>query len=390
MTERIRIVHLVSLGYFGGVERIVNDIILNNNLPDNYIINTDDDLSEKLAKYDNVIIPGKTLCRKLPVALPVFLRRKLLWRKINNLNPDYVIIWNQVISLTGRGTGSKVIYYDHGAVWELANRKKTQWFFQQVDGCICASRASAKMLHQRFAPGGKIRVVMNGVTFSSVPVMTRRYRSGGIVAGCAARITPVKALGLIPLIVEEMRRRKLAIKFIIAGETRSGEEEQRKLQLLISRKQLSGSIELRGFTDNMPEFYQQLDVYISTSAHETCSLSCIEAMSFGVPVIAANIDGQGEIIEHGVTGFCLAASITPEEYCQRTGMSVPFGQQVYYPLTDSFDRSCMLDPCQVADSIIKICADEGNNFRTNSLVRARAHFTADRFRDRLMETIKMF
>ncbi|MDA6076550.1 glycosyltransferase [Edwardsiella anguillarum] len=60
-----------------------------------------------------------------------------------------------------------------------------------------------------------------------------------------------------------------------------------------------------------------MDIYISTSAHETCSLSCIEAMSFGIPIISANIDGQPEIISNGHTGFCIAPTMSMEDYCKK-------------------------------------------------------------------------
>ena len=52
-------------------------------------------------------------------------------------------------------------------------------------------------------------------------------------------------------------------------------------------------------------FYKNLDVYVNTSIHEGIPMSVLEAMSYGLPVVAANVGGLPEIIKNGVNGFLI-------------------------------------------------------------------------------------
>jgi N-acetyl-alpha-D-glucosaminyl L-malate synthase BshA len=45
------------------------------------------------------------------------------------------------------------------------------------------------------------------------------------------------------------------------------------------------------------------DVFLLPSEHESFGLAALEAMSCGVPVVASNVGGLSEVIEHGETGF---------------------------------------------------------------------------------------
>ena len=45
------------------------------------------------------------------------------------------------------------------------------------------------------------------------------------------------------------------------------------------------------------------DLFLLPSAQESFGLAALEAMACEVPVIASNVGGLPEIIEHGVTGF---------------------------------------------------------------------------------------
>ena len=45
------------------------------------------------------------------------------------------------------------------------------------------------------------------------------------------------------------------------------------------------------------------DLFLLPSAQESFGLAALEAMACEVPVIASNVGGLPEIIEHGVTGY---------------------------------------------------------------------------------------
>ena len=55
----------------------------------------------------------------------------------------------------------------------------------------------------------------------------------------------------------------------------------------------------------MPLIYKQADVFILSSLWEGSSLSLLEAMASGMPVIASKYSCAPEVVEEGVEGFVI-------------------------------------------------------------------------------------
>ncbi len=62
-------------------------------------------------------------------------------------------------------------------------------------------------------------------------------------------------------------------------------------------------------------YYQShhADVFVNTSSSEGLPVSIMEACSFGIPIIATDVGGTGEIVRSGETGFLVDADISPDE-----------------------------------------------------------------------------
>ncbi|ACY82926.1 glycosyltransferase [Edwardsiella piscicida] len=380
------IVHLVNLRDFGGVERLILDYVINGKEHNWVIINTANSLNKRFNEHANSIIFCNRAIQSAAIQIPSFIRKKALWNKIKKINPSHVVIWNQIVSLEDKPDSIKAIYYDHGAVWEVEKNKKTIDFFKRIDGCICVSQASKKILENKFEHRCDISVILNRTSVESRDSIIADEKKKTFTIGCAARFSPLKALGLLPLIAEETALRGFNFNFIIAG---TGEEES-ALASLIDKKNLKKSIKTIGFLDNLNDFYKHIDVYISTSAHETCSLSCIEAMSFGIPIISANIDGQPEIISNGHTGFCISPTLSMEDYCKKTGMSLPFQKDIYYPENDTIGPPRLLSPKDAADKIIEIYLHGVDDYKKNSRHRAKELFDDKTFEENLIKIVRNF
>jgi sugar transferase (PEP-CTERM/EpsH1 system associated) len=58
-----------------------------------------------------------------------------------------------------------------------------------------------------------------------------------------------------------------------------------------------------GERDDIPEMLQGLDLFLLPSLREGISNTILEAMATGLPVIATNVGGNPELVEHGKTGM---------------------------------------------------------------------------------------
>jgi glycosyltransferase involved in cell wall biosynthesis len=146
-------------------------------------------------------------------------------------------------------------------------------------------------------PPKKISVIHNG-TEADCSVHINKQRDFFVI-GSAGRFFPVKDYRLMVEIAMEMNKIRSKTRFELAGDG-----PQRDLILdLIRRYHLEEKFILRGYMENMAEFYGGIDLYINTSLHEGLPMSVLEAMAHGIPVIVPDTGGMSEIITNGVEGY---------------------------------------------------------------------------------------
>jgi glycosyltransferase involved in cell wall biosynthesis len=61
-----------------------------------------------------------------------------------------------------------------------------------------------------------------------------------------------------------------------------------------------------GWVDNIADYYAMMDIFVFPSRYEALGSSLLEAMSFGVPVVATIAGGIPEIVRDGTEGFLVA------------------------------------------------------------------------------------
>lgn len=75
------------------------------------------------------------------------------------------------------------------------------------------------------------------------------------------------------------------------------------LKSQIADLDLSEEVHFWGNREDVPELLAQSDVFILPSRYEGLPLSLLEAMAARLPVIASNISGSAELVEHGKNGL---------------------------------------------------------------------------------------
>ena len=124
--------------------------------------------------------------------------------------------------------------------------------------------------------------------------------------------TPKLTDALMVEIAREVSQRLTNALFVLAGEGPG----LHHLRQLVQQYGLEQGFQLPGFVQDMDTFYRSLHLYLNTSFHEGIPMSILEAMAYGLPVIAPKIGGLTEIITNGVDGY-LVEGRNPRDFAER-------------------------------------------------------------------------
>jgi len=90
---------------------------------------------------------------------------------------------------------------------------------------------------------------------------------------------------------------------VIGGEAWYEPETARDLPRLAHRLGVADDVIFTGFRRDVPDLMHTMDVFVHPALDEGFGLVVCEAMNVGTPVVAFNVDGVAEIIEHGISGL---------------------------------------------------------------------------------------
>lgn len=119
------------------------------------------------------------------------------------------------------------------------------------------------------------------------------------VIGSVGRLSTQKSPSDFVRVAEAVHRSKPDAHFVWVGDGPL-EEEVRELSTAL---QLDSTIHWLGQRSNVHQLLHLFDCLILTSRWEGFPLVVLEAMAAGVPVVATDIMGTRELIEHGVNGW---------------------------------------------------------------------------------------
>jgi glycosyltransferase involved in cell wall biosynthesis len=182
-------------------------------------------------------------------------------------------------------------------------------------------------IHKWSARGDRVEVINNGIdTDRFSPASVPSANAVGQI-GMASRLTPHRDhRGLIEA-MSMLQDRELTLCIAGAGETEAF------LKQTIHERGLEDRIKMVGLLDEdrIILFLRQLSVYVHASAFETMSTSIMQAMAVGLPIVAYDVPGVNNLIEHERTGILVpphnAASLSraisllldDQELAQRLG-----------------------------------------------------------------------
>ncbi|MBA2883000.1 glycosyltransferase involved in cell wall biosynthesis [Desulfosalsimonas propionicica] len=122
-----------------------------------------------------------------------------------------------------------------------------------------------------------------------------------VLIGAVGNIRPAKGYDNFLRAARIIHSRHPECRFVVAGQG-SGALYDSLLEL---RRELGleGIFYFIGFRENPPAVLNNLDIFVLPSVSEGFSISTIEAMACGVPVVVTRSGGPEEIVENGVNGL---------------------------------------------------------------------------------------
>jgi N-acetyl-alpha-D-glucosaminyl L-malate synthase BshA len=185
---------------------------------------------------------------------------------------------------------------------EPAFFRVTKFSIESSDRVTAVSRFLKERAEESFGITRPIEVIYN---FVDPAVFAPRRRTSLRLAPPetkvimhASNFRPVKNIPSVVRVFAEVRR-KVAAKLVMVGDgpEKTGAEQLAR-ELGVSRDVL-----FLGNQDRMEDLLPLADIFLLPSSSESFGLVALEAMSAEVPVVASNIGGLPEVVEHGLTGF---------------------------------------------------------------------------------------
>lgn len=201
----------------------------------------------------------------------------------------------------------RIIWHDRG-IHEYSYRIVAHLFNYMMDFIITNSQYEKELLIRQGLKPQKVRAIHNclntvfpiNVHFDINVARWLGITKENFVIGTVRRLHPKKGgyyelLEAMAIILKEEAKAKL----LIVGDGPLREKlQKRTLELGIASRTI-----FAGLRRDLEKIYPLMDVFVLPSTYEPFGNVLIEAMSFGIPVVATNVGGIPEIIIDGVTGF---------------------------------------------------------------------------------------
>lgn len=174
------------------------------------------------------------------------------------------------------------------------------FLFSKIDAMISVCRATKDELPKSLQ--ARTTVIPNGVPSCLTPDVKR---STTFTLVYVARLARSKGIMDALQAVLQLRKEGLEFRFLIAGDG----EMRVEAEQFVMRHGLADIVTFLGFVSEVGSIYSQAHACVLPSRHEGMPLNLLEALSAACPVLAYDIPGVNEVIEHGKNGLIPQQSI---------------------------------------------------------------------------------
>jgi glycosyltransferase involved in cell wall biosynthesis len=212
-------------------------------------------------------------------------------------------------------THARLVFTEHGRLSDGKPSRKRQLInplLSLLPGSIFAVSADLKqhMVAEGF-PARCIRVVYNGVDPGTRPSSAQRAHAREVlgippdafVVGTVGRLDPVKNLGVMLQVQQSLGDKVKRAFAVIIGDG----PERAALAATAADLGVADSVIFTGYRSDIRALMPAFDVYLNCSTYEGVSLTILEAMAAGLPVVATPVGGNPEVVVDQETGYLISS-----------------------------------------------------------------------------------
>lgn len=190
-----------------------------------------------------------------------------------------------------------------GRVYRFADKILLRWF----DCAIFVSDATRAKIPLWWLPARRTHVLRNALVMSRYAdsgVARREFAADGRIRLLSVgRLSPEKAQDLLLRVVAALMPRYPRLHLRIAG---IGPLEAH-LRELAQTLGIGAQVEFAGFVQDMRPEYENADLVVQSSLTEGLPNVILEAAMLGVPILATDVGGTSEVVEHARGAWLIPA-----------------------------------------------------------------------------------
>ena len=336
----LRVCHVSLTLKTGGLERILADLARHHNrdacLPEFVAIREVGRFADEIRSAGGTVHLLKPAGRLGQIAQMRTLFRKRQFDVVHTHN-TYPHLY---ASIAARLAGVPVVVNTRhgqraGHGWK--SRTQFRWATRLVDRIIAVSDDAAGLcIEADGVPAKKVQRIWNGIDLSDFA-----YTGPGpsMTAISVARLSAEKDFPTLLRAVQLVVKNRPDFRLIIVG----GGPERQRLDQLTAELKIEDQVQFLGERTDVPDLLPQSGFFISSSLTEGISLTLLEAMAVGLPVVATAVGGNPEIVIPDTTGYLVPAQDPKsladaiERMCRDQGQWARMGQAGRDRVTECFD-----------------------------------------------------
>lgn len=205
-------------------------------------------------------------------------------------------------TLAGALTRTAVINTRHGRA--ALSAPAPLWGLARSVVAVSEDARRELLAHNRI-DAGKVSVILNGIDVDEYSaartdaVRTATCGDRALTIGVVGRLAPEKDHQTLLRAFALLQRRGVSATLLVVG----GGELAGELQRLATQLGVDSAVRFLGVRKDVAAVLGSIDLFVLPSRMEGISLTVLEAMAAGKPVVTTAVGGNPEVIVHGETGL---------------------------------------------------------------------------------------